>query len=123
MKGLETIVVALAMLAAIAAAPVAAAAAESAKDNYDAYCVQCHGLRGNGMGLNARDLSVQPRDHTDAKSMGGRSDKELFKVIKEGGLAISKSVLMPAWKDVLTDQEINDLVGFLRELCKCANEN
>lgn len=95
------------------------AATESAKYNYNAYCVQCHGLRGNGMGLNIRDMSVQPRDHTDAKSMSGRSDEELFKVIKEGGLAISKSVLMPAWQDVLSVEEINDLVGFLRDLCKC----
>ncbi|MBL4690579.1 MAG: cytochrome c [Rhodospirillales bacterium] len=94
-------------------------AAESARDKYNAYCVQCHGLQGNGMGLNIRDMSVQPRDHTDAKSMSGRSDEELFKVIKEGGLAISKSVLMPAWQGTLSDQEINDLVGFLRDLCKC----
>ncbi len=94
-------------------------AADPAKDNYNAYCVQCHGLQGNGMGLNVRDMSVQPRDHTDAKAMAGRSDKELFKVIKEGGLAISKSVLMPAWQDVFSDKEINDLVGFLRDLCKC----
>ncbi len=94
-------------------------AADTVKDNYDAYCVQCHGLQGNGMGLNVRDMAVQPRDHTDAKAMSGRSDEELFKVIKEGGLAVSKSVLMPAWRDVLSDKEINDLVGFLRDLCQC----
>jgi cytochrome c oxidase cbb3-type subunit 3 len=95
------------------------AAAESAKEKYNAYCVQCHGLQGGGMGLNIRDMSVQPRDHTDAKSMSGRSDKELFKVIKEGGLAISKSVLMPAWQGTLSDAEINELVSYLRDLCKC----
>ncbi|MHA1598183.1 MAG: c-type cytochrome [Alphaproteobacteria bacterium] len=95
-------------------------AQETAKQKYDAYCVQCHGLTGNGMGVNVRDMSVQPRDHTDAKSMRGRSDEELFKVIKEGGLSISKSVLMPAWKGTLTDAEITELVGYLRELCDCA---
>lgn len=94
-------------------------ATESAKDNYTVYCVQCHGLKGNGMGVNIRDMSVQPRDHTDAKSMSGRSDEELFKVIKEGGLAISKSVLMPAWQGTLLDKEITDLVEYLRQLCKC----
>jgi len=40
-------------------------------------------------------------------------------VIKEGGFAISKSVLMPPWGDVFTDDEINDLVKYLRDLCKC----
>ncbi len=103
----------------VLAALAGPAAADTAKDNYNAYCVQCHGLQGNGMGLNVRDMAVQPRDHTDVKAMSGRSDEELFKVIKEGGLAISKSVLMPAWRDVLSDKEINDLVGFLRDLCKC----
>lgn len=94
-------------------------AADTAKDNYESYCVQCHGLQGNGMGLNIRDMSVQPRDHTDAKAMSGRTDAELFKVIKEGGLSLSKSVLMPAWKDVFSDQDITNLVGHLRDLCQC----
>jgi len=96
--------------------------AESASDNYKTYCIQCHGLEGTGMGANIQDMSVQPRDHTDAKSMGGRSDAEIFKVIKEGGLAINKSALMPPWADTFTDNEIDDLVKHLRKLCKCSHE-
>lgn len=94
-------------------------AKESAADNYKTYCTQCHGIAGNGKGVNIRDMSVQPRDHTDTKDMSARSDADLFKAIKEGGLAINKSVLMPAWGDVFTDEEINDLVQHLRTLCKC----
>jgi len=93
--------------------------AETAADNYRTYCMQCHGMEGNGMGVNIQDMSVQPRDHTDAKSMGGRTDAEIFKVIKEGGLAINKSALMPPWDGTFTDNEINDLVKHLRKLCKC----
>lgn len=99
--------------------PGLAPAGESARENYNAYCVQCHGMKGNGMGLNIRDMSVQPRDHTDAKAMSGRSDEDLFKVIKEGGMAISKSVLMPPWAGTFSDNEIHDLVKYLRSLCKC----
>ncbi|MBI5918647.1 MAG: cytochrome c [Nitrosomonadales bacterium] len=94
-------------------------AQELAADNYRAYCVQCHGMEGNGKGVNIRDMAVQPRDHTDAKSMSGRSDEALFKVIKEGGPAIDKSVLMPPWGDTLSDEEIRDMVLHLRTLCKC----
>jgi cytochrome c oxidase cbb3-type subunit III len=94
-------------------------AKETAADNYKTYCVQCHGMDGNGKGVNIRDMSVQPRDHTDAKSMSTRSDDALFKVIKEGGLSIDKSVLMPSWGDTLTDDEIHDMVKHLRTLCKC----
>ena len=98
------------------------ACAESAVDNYRTYCMQCHGMEGNGMGVNIRDMSVQPRDHTDARAMGGRTDAELFKVIKEGGLSINKSSLMPAWADTFTDNEIHDLVKYLRQVCKCTHE-
>ncbi len=93
--------------------------AETAKDNYRTYCVQCHGLEGGGKGSNVADMSTQPRDHTDAKEMSARTDQELFKVIRDGGQSISKSVLMPPWSSVLTDEEINDMVNYMHELCKC----
>jgi cytochrome c oxidase cbb3-type subunit 3 len=95
-------------------------AKETAADNYRTYCVQCHGLAGNGMGVNIHDMSVQPRDHTDAKAMSGRSDEALFKVVKEGGPSIDKSVLMPPWGDTLSDDEIREMVTYLRGLCKCS---
>ena len=105
-------------LAALGLAP--AQAADRAADNYRTYCVQCHGIDGNGQGINKRDMSVQPRDHTDAKAMSGRSDETIFKVIKEGGPSIDKSVLMPPWVDTFSDEEIRELVVHLRKLCKCS---
>jgi len=94
-------------------------AAERSEDIYKTYCWQCHGMRGNGMGVNIPDMSVQPRDHTDSKEMSARSDEEIFKAIKEGGRSIGKSLLMPAWGGVLNDEEIKGLVQYLRQLCKC----
>jgi cytochrome c oxidase cbb3-type subunit 3 len=107
------------LFATLLAVYITAYAEESATDNYKTYCVQCHGIQGNGKGINIRDMSVTPRDHTDVKSMSSRSDDELFKVIKEGGLSVSKSVLMPPWGATFTDEEIKDLVQHLRTLCKC----
>src|SRR5476649_2017490 len=104
----------------LATLSVQAHAKETAADNYKAYCVQCHGMEGSGKGINIRDMSVQPRDHTDAKAMSGRSDDAIFKVIKEGGPSIDKSVLMPPWGDTFSDEEIRDLVAYLRQLCKCS---
>lgn len=98
-----------------------ASAAEDGAVLYKTYCAQCHGIHGNGKGVNVRDMSVQPRDHTDAKEMSTRSDEDLFKAIKEGGQSISKSVLMPPWGPVLSDEEIHALVGYLRELCQCSH--
>lgn len=109
---------AIALLLLAAALP-AVQGKETAAENYRTYCVQCHGLDGNGKGINIRDMSVQPRDHTDAKAMSGRSDETLFKVVKEGGPSIDKSVLMPPWGDTLSDEEIKEMVTYLRGLCKC----
>lgn len=103
----------------ILVAPSPAAIAASAADNYRTYCAQCHGLQGNGKGVNIRDMSVQPRNHTDADSMSRRSDDDLFTADKKGGLAINKSVLMPPWGDTLSDPEIHDMVRYLRTLCHC----
>jgi cytochrome c oxidase cbb3-type subunit III len=95
-------------------------AAEAGKDIYKTYCWQCHGSHGDGKGINAGDnMSVAPRNHTDAEYMGGRSDADLFKAIKDGGPAVNKSVLMPPWSGVINDDEIHALVDYLRELCGC----
>lgn len=89
--------------------------------NYDTYCAQCHGINRNGRGINSRDMPVQPRDHSDAKGMGGIPDEEIFRVIKEGGLAVNKSVLMPAWGNVMSDTEIREMAAYLRHVCKCGS--
>lgn len=94
-------------------------AGERAEDLYKTYCWQCHGMQGNGMGVNIPDMSVQPRDHTDSKEMLARTDEELFQAIKDGGQSLGKSLLMPAWSGVLSDDDIHGLVKYLRELCKC----
>lgn len=90
---------------------------EYGKQLYEIYCTQCHGVNGDGKGVNAATMSVAPRDHTDTKEMSARTDEELFKVIKHGGKAINKSILMPVWGGNLSDEDINALVSYLRELC------
>jgi cytochrome c oxidase cbb3-type subunit 3 len=125
--GARTLTVALSAVLAVALAPAVRAEGDSGAapgtatgaELYRTYCVQCHGLTGKGSGINVRDMSVQPRDHTDAAGMGGLSDARLFKAIKEGGPAVTKSVLMPPWGGVLSDAEIESLVRHLRTLCGC----
>ncbi len=100
----------------------AAGRAESAEQNYRLYCAQCHGTQGNGQGINqtADGLGVSPRDHTNAKEMSKLSDGDLRLAIAEGGDAVQKSELMPGWGKTLSAREIDDLVLYLRALCKCA---
>lgn len=83
---------------------------------YKMYCTQCHGVTGNGKGINAPSMSVQPRDHTDTKEMSTRTDADLTKVIQHGGPSINKSVLMPVWGGNFTDADVKDLVAHLHTL-------
>lgn len=94
----------------------------AAEHNYNTYCVQCHGVNRDGNGINSRVMSVKPRDHTDTKAMGDTPDETLFKAIKEGGLAVSKSVLMPTWGAVLDDGQVKEMVAYLRYVSKTTSK-
>lgn len=103
------------------AAGFAPARAAPAEENYRLYCVQCHGTLGNGEGINQTSggLAVSPRNHANAKQMSELSDDHLRQAITGGGDAVDSSELMPAWGKTLTAEEIDELVLYLRELCRC----
>ena len=44
------------------------------------------------------------------------TDHYLFQVISEGGKKVGKSSHMPAWGAVLKDEQIKDIVGYIRTL-------
>ena len=92
------------------------------KQLYQLYCSQCHGIEGDGFGVNSYDMDIAPRDHTDTGEMAARTDEDFFKVIKFGGKAIDKSVLMPDWGGNMSDEEINLVVIYLREICCAESE-
>ncbi|SFU42015.1 cytochrome c oxidase cbb3-type subunit 3 [Nitrosomonas eutropha] len=105
------------------ATPVSAADDQfkHAEKLYDTYCAQCHGADRDGNGLNSTFISVQPRDHSDPKGMGDIPNDEIIEVIKKGGLAANKSVLMPAWGEIFSDEEVDQLAAYLRHICKCGS--
>ncbi|MFQ5960509.1 MAG: c-type cytochrome, partial [Candidatus Methylomirabilales bacterium] len=86
------------------------------KAKYQEVCAVCHGQSGKGDGPTAAALPVKPRDHTDAAYMGKLTDKEIFDTIKLGGEGVDKSAIMPKWGPLLTDQQIEDLVAYIRTL-------
>jgi mono/diheme cytochrome c family protein len=50
--------------------------------------------------------------------MNELSDEHLFLVIKEGGAAVGKSALMAPWGASLSDDQIRDVVAFVRTLAE-----
>ena len=92
---------------------------EGTRETYQWYCAQCHGVKGKGDGINAKYVTVPPRNHTKAEYLETRSDKELFDGIRLGGLKIGRAPCMPAWGHTLDEETIWSLVRYIRELCRC----
>ena len=93
-------------------APDVAAGAET----YATYCASCHGATGAGDGPVAAGLDPKPVAHSDGAYMNALSDEHLTRVIALGGRAVGKSSLMAPWGGTLSDEQIRDVVAFVRSL-------
>ena len=90
--------------------------ANAGKAKYESLCAGCHGKTGKGDGPAAASLNPKPQDHTDGKTMNSLSDQYLSDIIKNGGAGMKKSPLMPAWGKTLKDQEVADVIVYIRSL-------
>lgn len=106
--------VCLALLAGGAAA--AQGDAKAGRALYNKWCTSCHGVGGKGDGPVAANLPVKPGNHTDGTRMNTLPDTYLFTIIKQGGQAVQKSQMMPPWGTQLTDQQIRDVIAYVRSL-------
>lgn len=86
--------------------------------HYAALCASCHGPKGDGDGPIAASLDPKPARHADGAYMNALSDEHLFLVIKKGGPAVGKSVLMAPWADTLDDDQIRDVIAYIRSLAE-----
>jgi cytochrome c oxidase cbb3-type subunit III len=80
---------------------------------YEDYCASCHGMNGKGEGILTKVIQIKPADHTNAAVMGKLSDKRLISIITDGDTALP---LMPAWRGILTESEIEAVVRYIRIL-------
>jgi mono/diheme cytochrome c family protein len=74
------------------------------------YCRDCHGPQGYGRGPLSPFLEQEPAN-LFSQFTQSKTDQELFLIIKNGG-----GVDMHGWADTFTDQQIGDLVQFIRSL-------
>ncbi len=93
-------------------------AAEPTAAVYKNLCAGCHGESGKGDGPAAVGLNPKPKDFTDCEAMTTVSNETAFKAIKDGGQSIGASPMMPSWGASLHDQQIKDLVAYIRGFCK-----
>jgi mono/diheme cytochrome c family protein len=84
---------------------------EKAKKMYAVDCAVCHGETGNGKTDLGTDMKVP--DWTDPKTLAGKSDQELFDIIRKG-----KDKMPPEDAGRAKDAEVWGLVTYIRTLTK-----
>ena len=84
------------------------------KEVYQPNCASCHGEDGSGDGPVAQSLDPEPSDLrlSNAES----NDGYLFWRIAEGGVGEPFQSSMPGWKTILTDEQIWEVITYLRSL-------
>lgn len=94
--------------------------AAKGKTTFENTCAACHGPGGKGDGPAAAALDPKPKNLTDAELLSTQTDDFIYKVISEGGASVGLSPMMAPWGGVLSEQDIWNVVAFIRQdLCKC----
>lgn len=85
-------------------------AAPAGGNVFKTYCVSCHGEGGKGDGSASQALDPRPANLVEVNKIA--ADDFLYWRINTGVLGTS----MPAWKGVLTEEQIWQVVSFIRTL-------
>jgi mono/diheme cytochrome c family protein len=75
-------------------------------------CAMCHNNNGDGKGETAKDMKLSIADFTDPATLKGRTDGEIFYIIKNGHED------MPPEGQRVKVEENWDLVNYVRSLAK-----
>lgn len=84
-----------------------------AKEIYKIDCAICHGANGDGKTDLAVSLAVPMGDFTDPKVLQGKTDQELFDLIRKG-----KDPMPPEQSNRAKDAEIHALIQYIRGMSK-----
>ena len=90
--------------------PLGAEAAHEGAEVFRANCETCHGPQGHGDGPAGQSLDPRPRNLAAIQAKAG--DDFLFWRIHDGVPGTS----MVAWRGILTDEQIWQVVSFIRTL-------
>jgi mono/diheme cytochrome c family protein len=77
-------------------------------------CVWCHADSTPAGPSNRSNVSPDPPLMNDGNTLNKESDVSLRKIIALGGSGVGKSAMMPPYGSTLSDEEINDLIAYIR---------
>jgi mono/diheme cytochrome c family protein len=81
----------------------------------DQYCDRCHNSESTVERVSNYDnLDVKPHPFGEGDTLNKLSDADLTAIITNGGPALQKSALMPAWGNTLNKTDIQALIAYIR---------
>jgi mono/diheme cytochrome c family protein len=83
------------------------------KRTYENDCAMCHGSNGDGKTDLAKDMGLTVADFTNPATLGNKSDKELFDIIRNG-----KDKMPPEDAGRAKDDEVKSLIAYIRSFSK-----
>ena len=94
---------------------------QNGKQTFMRYCALCHGTKANGQGrmapLYRRTNGRQPSNFT-VRYYQSRPIEYLKAIIIDGGKAHGLSEHMPPFKSELSEQQLDDVVYFIKSISK-----
>lgn len=103
------------------AQPPPSAAAARGKPLYEAACQSCHGPDGRGMPQSTLGFDVPVPDFTDCAFNSAEPDADWHAIIEHGGPVRAFDRRMPAFGGVLSREQIDDVLAYVRTLCPSAS--
>lgn len=91
----------------------------SGEQIYKSACIACHGAQGKGVPQEVRGFQ-QPStfpDFTRCDQTTSELNNDYRAVITNGGPYRGFSQIMPSFKEALTADEINQVIGYIRSFC------
>ncbi len=90
------------------------------KEIFRSACAACHGANGKGAPDNLRAFEKPDTfpDFTDCVATARESDDFWGAIIRNGGPGRGFSEIMPSFREALNDDEINEVMKYLRVFCR-----
>ncbi len=90
--------------------------ADTGQQIYQERCVLCHGAAGQGWDWNKKAMQPPMPVPNLVEVMPQRSDDYLRAVVRDGGEAVGLTLFMPAFGFNMSEQDLQDVVAYLRSL-------